>query len=76
MTVRLLWRQAQSGALQSGEGPEETSEPLAVPKGAQKELERDFGQGYGVTRQGLNEKEGRFTLGMRKKFFTVKVLRH
>lgn len=71
MIIRLLWRQAENGAHQPGEGPEETSEPLAVPKGAQKELE--FGQSYGVTGQGSTQKEGMFPLGKKKKFFTVKV---
>lgn len=76
MIIRLLWRYAESGALQPGEIPKGTSEPLPVPKGAQKELERDFGQGYGVTGQGFSQKKGRFTLDKSKKFFPVKVLIH
>lgn len=35
----------------SGEGSRDSSEPLPVPKGAPRELERDWGQKTGVTRQ-------------------------
>ena len=34
------------------EGSRETLEPLPVPKGAPRELEKDFGQGPGGTEQG------------------------
>jgi len=47
-------------------------------KGPARELERDFLQGQVVRGQGVmaSIKEGRFRLGRRKKFFTLRVVRH
>lgn len=41
------------GGVQPGEGSGETLEPLQIPKGAPRELERNLGDGHGVTGQGM-----------------------
>ena len=50
-----------------------------MPKGACRKVGRDFVQGHVGDRtrgDGFKLKEGRFRLDIRKKFFTVRVVRH
>lgn len=43
-------RQAESaGVAQAGEGSRETLDPIPVPEGTARELEKDFREGPGVT---------------------------
>lgn len=43
----------RAGGVQAGEGSGETSAPFPAPNEPTRELERDFGQGHGVTGQGV-----------------------
>jgi len=45
-------------------------------KGPTGRMERDFSQGCVLIGQGCKLKEGRFRLGIRKKFFTMRVMKH
>lgn len=49
-----MLRQAESCGCSAWkrEGSGDTLEPLPVPKGTQREMERNFGQGHGVTDKG------------------------
>lgn len=61
------------------EDSRQPSEPLLVPEGATRELEKDLLQGHGVTeKQGTasHRQEGRNREDIGKKFITVSVLRH